>query len=93
MGWVKSLFVKDKSFYKLVLTMAIPVVMQNMITIGLNIIDTMMLGNYGEIQIAGSSLANEVINIFAKPIETGAKQNYANLKSQCAFLLQEKVQK
>jgi hypothetical protein len=28
----------------------------------------------------------------AKPIETGAKQNYANLKSQCAFLLQEKVQ-
>ena len=64
MGWVKSLFVKDKSFYKLVLTLAIPVVMQNMITIGLNIIDTMMLGSYGEIQIAGSSLANEVINIF-----------------------------
>lgn len=61
---VKSLFVKDKSFYKLVLTMAIPVVMQNMITIGLNIIDTMMLGSYGEIQIAGSSLANEIINIF-----------------------------
>jgi len=62
--WVKSLFVKDKSFYKLVLTMAIPVVLQNMITIGLNIIDTMMLGSYGEIQIAGSSLANEIINIF-----------------------------
>lgn len=64
MEWVKSLFVKDKSFYKLVLTMAIPVVLQNMITIGLNIIDTMMLGSYGEIQIAGSSLANEIINIF-----------------------------
>jgi len=29
----------------------------------------------------------------SKPIETWAKQNYANLKSQCAFLLQEKVQK
>lgn len=26
-------------------------------------------------------------------METGAKQNYANLKSQCAFLLQEKIQK
>ena len=64
MEWGKSLFVKDKSFYKLVLTMAIPVVLQNMITIGLNIIDTMMLGSYGEIQIAGSSLANEIINIF-----------------------------
>ena len=64
MEWVKGLFVKDKSFYKLVFTMAIPVVLQNMITIGLNIIDTMMLGNFGEIQIAGSSLANEIINIF-----------------------------
>ena len=29
----------------------------------------------------------------SKPVETWAKQNYANLKSQCAFLLQEKVQK
>lgn len=29
----------------------------------------------------------------SKPVETGTKQNYANLKSQCAFLLQEKVQR
>ena len=29
----------------------------------------------------------------SKPVETWTKQNYANLKSQCAFLLQEKVQK
>lgn len=29
----------------------------------------------------------------ARPVETWVKQNYANLKSQCAFLLQEKVQK
>jgi hypothetical protein len=29
----------------------------------------------------------------SKPVETGVRQNYANLKSQCAFLLQEKIQK
>ena len=29
----------------------------------------------------------------SKPVETGVKSNYANLKSQCAFLLQDKVQK
>ena len=29
----------------------------------------------------------------SKPVTTWSKQNYANLKSQCAFLLQEKVQK
>ena len=28
-----------------------PVVLQNMITIGVNIMDTLMLGNYGEIQL------------------------------------------
>lgn len=29
----------------------------------------------------------------SKALETGVRHNYANLKSQCAFLLQEKVQK
>ena len=29
----------------------------------------------------------------SKPVETWVKSNYANLKSQCAFLLQDKVQK
>lgn len=28
----------------------------------------------------------------SKPLETYARHNFANLKSQCAFLLQEKVQ-
>lgn len=29
----------------------------------------------------------------SKPLTTRTKHNYANLKSQCAFLLQEKLQK
>ena len=58
------LFTKDKSFYKLALTLAIPVILQNMITIGVNIMDTIMLGSYGEIQLSGSSLANELISLF-----------------------------
>jgi len=61
---LEKLFVKDKAFYKLILTMALPVVLQNMITIGVNMMDTIMLGSYGEIQISASSLANEFINIF-----------------------------
>lgn len=58
------LFVKEKGFYKTVAMLALPVVAQNMITIGVNIIDTIMLGSYGEIQLSGSSLANDFINIF-----------------------------
>ena len=61
---MSRLFVKEKSFYKLILSIAVPVVLQNMITIGVNIMDTLMLGNYGEIQLSASSLANEFINIY-----------------------------
>ena len=61
---LSRLFVKEKSFYKLILSIAVPVVLQNMITIGVNIMDTLMLGNYGEVQLSASSLANEFINIY-----------------------------
>ena len=61
---MSKLFVRDKQFYKTALMLALPIVLQNMITIGVNIMDTVMLGSYGEIQLSGSSLANEFINIF-----------------------------
>ena len=61
---MSRLFVREKSFYRLILSIAVPVVLQNMITIGVNIMDTMMLGSYGEIQLSASSLANEFINIY-----------------------------
>ena len=61
---VDRLFVKDKHFYKTILFLALPIVAQNMITIGVSIMDTVMLGSYGETQISGSSLANDFINIF-----------------------------
>ncbi len=61
---MRKLFVRDKNFYKLVFTLAIPVVVQNMITIAVNLLDTIMLGYYGEIQLSGASLANEMINLY-----------------------------
>ena len=59
-----KLFVKDKGFYKTVWLLALPVVLQNMITIGVNMLDTIMLGAYGEIQLSGASLANEFISLY-----------------------------
>ena len=58
------IFVRDKGFYRAAVMLALPVVLQNMITIGVNIMDTVMLGSYGEVQLSGSSLANDFINIF-----------------------------
>lgn len=59
-----KLFVRDKQFYKTVMLLAFPVILQNMITIGVNMLDTIMLGAYGEIQLSGSSLANEFISLY-----------------------------
>lgn len=55
---------EKKSFYLLVAKIAVPVILQNLITIGVNMMDTIMLGSYGELQLSGASLANEFINIF-----------------------------
>ncbi|MBR6380089.1 MAG: MATE family efflux transporter [Lachnospiraceae bacterium] len=61
---MKELWVKDREFYRSTFRIGLPIVFQGMITIGVNMADTMMLGQLGEIPLAGSSLANEFINIF-----------------------------
>lgn len=61
---MKQILVRDKQFYKNVLTIAVPIILQSMITIGVNMADTMMLGKMGEEQLSGSSLANDFISIF-----------------------------
>ena len=61
---LSNVLVKDKGFYKKLMMMSLPIIAQSMITIGINMLDTMMLGSYGEIQLSASSLANDFINIF-----------------------------
>ncbi|MCR5033688.1 MAG: MATE family efflux transporter [Lachnospiraceae bacterium] len=56
--------IRDKEFYKNILRIGLPIVLQGMLTMGVNMADTIMLGRMGEVQLAGSSLANEFINIF-----------------------------
>ncbi len=58
------MLIKDKNFYKNIVKIGAPIVLQGMITMGVNMADTVMLGKMGEAQLAGSSLANEFIQIF-----------------------------
>jgi len=58
------IFVSDKAFYRTILTVGVPVVLQALFTIGLNMTSTIMLGQYGEVQISASSLSNDFIMIF-----------------------------
>lgn len=59
-----KLYVKDKTFYKTVCSIAIPIALQGLITTGVNMMDTIMVGMVGETQLSAVSLANQFINIF-----------------------------
>lgn len=54
----------DPGFYRRAAYIAIPVTFQNFITIGVNMMDTIMLGALGETALSASSLANQFINLF-----------------------------
>ncbi|MEG0017677.1 MAG: MATE family efflux transporter [Hydrogenoanaerobacterium sp.] len=58
------IFVKDKSFYKTVLSLSLPIALQNLITTGVSMMDTVMLGALGEVQLSAASLAGQVSFIF-----------------------------
>lgn len=63
-AWLSRTFVNDKAFYKKLVLLAIPVVLQNMITVGVSIMDTVMLSSLAEEQISASSLAGSYLNFF-----------------------------
>ena len=50
----------DKQFYKSLLFLAIPVILQNMVNSFINILDTIMVGKLGEVAIAAVGLGNQV---------------------------------
>lgn len=52
--------VKDKSFYTKVLAIAIPMAMQNLINVGVSLLDTVMLGQLGEVAMSASSLSGQI---------------------------------
>ncbi len=54
-----------KGFYKLLASIAIPIVMQHLINIGLNMIDTVMIGRLGESPLAAVGIANRLFFVFA----------------------------
>lgn len=56
--------IRDKSFYKQVAHIMVPVALQQAINMGVNMMDTMMLGTFGEAQLSASSLANSFYNLF-----------------------------
>ena len=58
------LITKDRSFYKTMLAIALPIGIQNLITFAVSMADTIMLGSLGEVQLSASSIGNNLFFIF-----------------------------
>lgn len=61
---MNRLFIKDTQFYKKVAGIALPIALQGLITQGVNMMDTLMIGSVGETELSAVSLANQFITIF-----------------------------
>ncbi|MBQ3232808.1 MAG: polysaccharide biosynthesis C-terminal domain-containing protein [Clostridia bacterium] len=57
-------YLGDKAFYKKVLKIAVPISAQSLITVGVNLMDTVMLSQYGDAQLAASAQAGSFISLF-----------------------------
>ena len=57
-------FVRDRDFYKTLVVLAIPITLQNLIGLGVNLMDTVMLGSLGDDNISASALANQPYFVF-----------------------------
>ena len=53
-----KLFRREKGFYGKLLALALPILLQNLITNSLGLVDTFMVGTMGEAPLAGVTLAN-----------------------------------
>lgn len=59
----KYLF-SGKSFYLQLITIALPIIIQNFISSSLNMVDTVMIGQLGEVEIAAVGIANQYFLLF-----------------------------
>ncbi len=59
-----KLFQNEPKFYKSVFALALPIALQSLISIGVNMLDTIMVGSLGENALSATSLANSFISIY-----------------------------
>lgn len=64
---MKSIFAFDdenKRFFKILLSLCIPIIIQNLISSSVNVIDTVMISSLGEVSVASVGIANQFFFIF-----------------------------
>lgn len=57
-------FIGTKSFYKMVMALTIPIIIQNGITNFVNLLDNIMVGRLGTEQLSGVGIANQLVFVY-----------------------------
>jgi len=61
---LRRTFVGDRAFYKVVLSIAVPVIVQNSISNIVNLLDNVMVGQVGTAEMSGVAIANQLLFVF-----------------------------
>ena len=64
MEGIFSLSKENKKFYKLLISLCIPMIIQNLISTSVNVIDTVMISSLGESSVASIGVANQFFFLF-----------------------------
>ena len=60
----KDKYFGDKNFYKMTLTIAIPIIIQNLLTNLVSMADNIMVGQLGTNQMSGVAIINQLFFVF-----------------------------
>ena len=73
--------IKEKTFYKSFMVLALSLALQNLLTYGVNMMDTLMLGRYSQNAMGGVSLCNQ-IQFLLQMLVVGAGEGAVVMGSQ-----------
>jgi putative MATE family efflux protein len=66
-----KLYFGDRAFYKMALTVALPMMLQNLITNLVGMLDNIMVGKLGTEQVSGVSIVNQILFVYSLAIFGG----------------------
>lgn len=64
MNTIRKRYIGDKAFYKMALTIALPILIQNAITNFVGMLDNIMVGQVGTVQMNGVAIVNQLMFVF-----------------------------
>lgn len=76
-----SIWVKETSFYKTFFRLTLMIALQNIITLGVNLSDNLLLGGYSESALSGVALANQ-LQFILQMLVMGAAEGLVILSSR-----------